>query len=130
MPPQTNPAEFVLELVNVDFASDRAAAKANLDRLHRRWKSLPASPLIKRIPAIRSEFELRIPKVSKSLLQVPLTLLHRSFIKSYRDVVAYGIRIAMYAGLAIMMGTVWLRLNTDQASIQPFVNAIVCTGTA
>ncbi|MCJ1339732.1 hypothetical protein MMC09_005022 [Bachmanniomyces sp. S44760] len=124
MPPQTNPAEFVLELVNVDFASDRAAAKANLDRLHRRWKSLPASPLIKRIPAIRSEFELRIPKVSKSLLQVPLTLLHRSFIKSYRDVVAYGIRIAMYAGLAIMMGTVWLRLNTDQASIQPFVNAI------
>lgn len=35
-----------------------------------------------------------------------LTLIHRSFIKSYRDVVAYGIRIAMYFGLAVMMGTV------------------------
>ena len=46
------------------------------------------------------------------------------FIKSYRDVVAYGIRIVMYVGLTVMMGTVWLRLDTDQPSIQPFVNAI------
>ncbi|KAI0480152.1 hypothetical protein GGR56DRAFT_671296 [Xylariaceae sp. FL0804] len=53
-----------------------------------------------------------------------VTLLHRSFVKSYRDVVAYGIRIAMYTGLAVMMGTVWLRLDTDQSSIIPFTNAI------
>lgn len=52
-------------------------------------------------------------------------LLHRSWIKSYRDVVAYGIRIVMYLGLAIMMGTVWLRLHPSQDYIQPFVNAIV-----
>lgn len=56
-----------------------------------------------------------------------MTLVHRAFIKSYRDVVAYGIRIAMYMGLAIMMGTVWLRLKTDQSEIQPFINAIVST---
>lgn len=36
----------------------------------------------------------------------------------------YGIRIAMYLGLAIMMGTVWLRLQSDQNYIQPFINAI------
>lgn len=53
------------------------------------------------------------------------TLLHRAFIKSYRDIVTYWIRLAMYMGLAMMMGTVWLRLETDQQSIQPFVNAIV-----
>ena len=77
-----------------------------------------------------------------------MTLLHRSFIKSYRDVVAYGIRFAMYfgkqprgggsfalecwvptanpcvTGLAVMMGTVWLRLSAEQASIIPFTNAI------
>lgn len=56
---------------------------------------------------------------------VTMTLLHRSFIKSYRDVVAYGIRIVMYLGLALMMGTVWLRIHTSQDYIQPFVNAIV-----
>ena len=29
-------------------------------------------------------------------------------------------------GLAIMMGTVWLRLHPSQDYIQPFINAIVC----
>jgi ABC-type multidrug transport system permease subunit len=28
------------------------------------------------------------------------------------------------AGLAIMIGTVWLRLGTNQADIQPFINSI------
>jgi len=31
----------------------------------------------------------------------------------------------MYTGLAIMMGTVWLRLGADQEHIQPFINTIV-----
>ena len=56
------------------------------------------------------------------------TLMHRSFIKSYRDIVAYGIRIAMYLGLAIMMGTVWLRLSPTQSNIQAFTNAIFFGG--
>lgn len=30
--------------------------------------------------------------------RITTALLHRSFIKSYRDVVAYGIRIVMYLG--------------------------------
>ncbi|KJK76855.1 hypothetical protein H634G_07897 [Metarhizium anisopliae BRIP 53293] len=64
--------------------------------------------------------EMRRP----SPLHLTVTLLHRSLIKSYRDVVAYGIRIAMYTGLAVMMGTVWVRLSPDQESIQPFINAI------
>ncbi|OQE87112.1 hypothetical protein PENNAL_c0020G08179 [Penicillium nalgiovense] len=50
-------------------------------------------------------------------------------IDRFRDVVAYGIRIAMYLGLAIIMGTVWLRLHTSQEYIQPFVNAIFFGGS-
>jgi ABC-type multidrug transport system permease subunit len=30
----------------------------------------------------------------------------------------------MYLGLAVMMGTVWLRLGSQQVDIQPFINAI------
>lgn len=33
-----------------------------------------------------------------STASITWSLLHRSFIKSYRDVVAYGIRIVMYLG--------------------------------
>lgn len=56
---------------------------------------------------------------------VVVPLLKRAFKKTYRDVLVYGIRYAMYIGLAIMMGTVWLRLKTQQEYIQPFINAIV-----
>jgi len=63
-----------------------------------------------------------------SALSTLLPLVHRSFIKSHRDIVAYGIRIAMYLGLAIMMGTVWLRLSPTQSNIQAFTNAIFFGG--
>lgn len=51
-------------------------------------------------------------------------LLHRSWIKAYRDIVAYWIRIIMYLGLAILMGTVFLRLKRTQNDIQPYINAL------
>lgn len=38
-------------------------------------------------------------------LRISAALLHRSFIKSYRDVVAYGIRIVMYLGTYSMPTT-------------------------
>lgn len=59
---------------------------------------------------------------------VPAVLLHRSWIKSYRDIMVYGIRIAMYLGLAIMMGTVFLRFKADQIYVQPYMNAIFFGG--
>jgi ABC-type multidrug transport system ATPase subunit len=135
VPLHINPAEFLLEAVNVDFARDRDLAGRRLDELHRGWNS---SDRAKQLSERRRQIEdqasasatagddLVISSQEKrpSFPSIILTLLHRSFIKSYRDVVAYGIRIAMYTGLAIMMGTVWVRLTPDQASIQPFINAI------
>lgn len=41
---------------------------------------------------------------------------------------AYGIRVAMYLGLAILMGTVFLRFKTEQSYIQPLINAIFFGG--
>ena len=56
------------------------------------------------------------------------TLMHRAFLKSFRDVTAYGIRAAMYLCLALLMGTVWLRLQPTDRNIQAFVNAIFFGG--
>lgn len=126
MPSQTNPAEHLLDITNSDFALDREQAQLNLDNLHATWKkqqhTVPSTSIEgKDQPAIAIlEKNSRRPNI----LTIISALLLRMFIKSYRDVVAYGIRIAMYMGLAIMMGTVWLRLPTTQDSIQPFINAI------
>ncbi|KFY32980.1 hypothetical protein V495_08544, partial [Pseudogymnoascus sp. VKM F-4514 (FW-929)] len=130
VPLQTNTAEFVLELMNVDFASDQAAARAQLDGMQAAWEESPMCIAIGTEIGIvaqkfnRGETASNTKGVQAGFLPVVLALLHRSFIKSYRDIVAYGIRIVMYLGLAIMMGTVWLRLGDDQRFIQPFINAI------
>lgn len=126
MPHRTNPAEFLLDITNVDFAIHQEAAKEGLRQMQYGWaNSRQARDVSDQIQATSTLAPPSVPDpYNKSFLAVVMTLVHRSFIKSYRDVVAYGIRIAMYAGLAIMMGTVWLRLGDNQSDIQPFINAI------
>ncbi|KAF2128401.1 ATP-binding cassette transporter-like protein [Dothidotthia symphoricarpi CBS 119687] len=131
MPMYTNPAEYLIQLVNTDFSQDQAKSNQQLAHLHTSWADSPtAAALTAKIHSVSNNPAPLTPSSNNSAnpLLIPLTLIHRSFIKSYRDVVAYGIRIAMYMGLAIMMGTVWLRLSPTQANIQAFTNAIFFGG--
>lgn len=131
VPLHVNPAEFLLDLVNIDFASEREEAVKALDDMQTAWQGSERS---KQLTAAVAEAEARGgEQVDTStaglggkpgLIGSTATLLHRSFVKSYRDVVAYGIRAAMYFGLAIMVGTVWVRLDAAQESIIPFINAL------
>ncbi|KAL8925378.1 MAG: hypothetical protein Q9172_002258 [Xanthocarpia lactea] len=129
IPLYTSPPEFLLDLSSSDFADDSHKADTNISKLHTDWRnSAGAETLASSISPSLAEkpgsTHLRKEKSHASFFAIVLALLHRSFIKSYRDVVAYGIRFAMYIGLAIMMGTVWLRLPETQSSIGPFTNAI------
>ncbi|KAL3463922.1 P-loop containing nucleoside triphosphate hydrolase protein [Aspergillus heterothallicus] len=128
VPPQTNPAEFILDMVSSDFVGDKPSAQDNVAKIQSAWTQSPESGRVAQQSAELAEKGSKKVTVDGTshpgLLSITFSLLHRLFIKSYRDVVAYGIRIVMYMGLAIMMGTVWLRLKTDQEYIQPFINAI------
>lgn len=128
VPQYVNPAEFLLEIVNTDFAQEKAAATQRLDNLQAAWQtSHRAKDTNSTIIAAEregSQFGNEATDNKPSMSSLTLTLFHRSFIKSYRDVVAYGIRLAMYLGLAILVGTVWFRLVPDQESIQPFIIAL------
>ena len=64
------------------------------------------------------------PYYRASVIKQSLVLLYRLSLKSSRDVIAYGVRLAMYMGLAHMMGTVWLRLDKNQDKIEPSINAM------
>lgn len=127
IPIHTNPAEFLLELMNVDFSTD-GSLNNRLEDIHKSWVQSPKSLELSEQLAVSIRNADPLPAFRQSKRNFPIILMilvHRSFIKSYRDVVAYGIRIAMYVGLAIMMGTVWLRLHNDQDDIQPYINAVV-----
>ena len=130
VPIHVNPPEHLLEITSTDFLlGEDVDASSRVHRLQHNWEqsaqaktllaSLPSTQAADKDAGLTSESGSRSP-----FLTITLALLHRSFIKSYRDVVAYGIRFAMYLGLAVMMGTVWLRLPPTQSSIQPFINAI------
>ncbi|TAQ83965.1 hypothetical protein B7494_g7711 [Chlorociboria aeruginascens] len=127
IPLHTNPAEFLLDLMNVDFALDQSTAYNRLSNIQQGWaSSFLADAISEQIERVmtRPEALPHSEPSRKGFVIVLMTLVHRAFVKSYRDVVAYGIRVAMYTGLSIMMGTVWVRLKTDQSNIQPFINAI------
>ena len=135
IPLYTNPAEHIIDLVNTDFARNRNEVHQQLDFIRTSWSnsSLATATLARLTEEISgnstsTENDAEVEGESAGALAIVLALIHRSFIKSYRDIVAYGIRIAMYMGLAIMMGTVWLRLSPDQGNIQSFINAIFFGG--
>jgi len=139
IPVQTNPAEFLLELINTDFNTN-SESKVDLATIHNSWQTSPAQQTLHltltnssshKGPShltTESNHNHQQPHQKSFHLDLPLILLHRNFIKSHRDLLAYGTRIAMYIGLAIMMGTVWLRLPYTQSSIQPFINALFFGG--
>ncbi|KAJ1323031.1 ATP-binding cassette subfamily G (WHITE) member 2 [Microdochium nivale] len=136
VPLYMNPAEFIIDLVNTDFIHDHAEVEEHLSKVHHSWQQSPlALALITELAADMDFRPMGSDKADAEMLgetaggvAILLALIQRSLIKSYRDVFAYGIRIAMYMGLAIMMGTVWLRLSPSQGNIQSFINAIFFGG--
>jgi hypothetical protein len=103
MPLQMNPAEFVLELMNVDFAIHQDRAQERLKQMQKGWQiSGQAKYVTTEIATMNRTTKggvLGNGKQSRAnFFVVVLALLHRSFIKSYRDIVVYGVRIAMYTG--------------------------------
>jgi hypothetical protein len=107
MPLQINPAEFILDLVSSDFAINRrGAADVKLEDIHSAWSNSSEARVvdseIRRL--VESEEKVGDEQLMAENLSGPnplnvvLSLLHRSWIKSRRDVVAYGIRIIMYLG--------------------------------
>lgn len=129
IPQFCNPSEYVLDLINTDFSSDDSIDTvkylADLFKNHSPQLSEAKyeggdSSSVSNMVAYKG--------VAKRNMRSTIILLKRSFIKSGRDILAYHVRIVMYFGLAILMGTVWLRLSSHQRNIQPFINAIFFSG--
>ncbi|ORY87663.1 putative ABC transporter [Protomyces lactucae-debilis] len=119
VPQHVSPIEFALDLVNSDFGSTHARLLQEAC-----CNAAQTAPRLK-----KGSDSIYLPnETSRSAWHATLVLLQRSWIKSYRDIVAYWIRVVMYAALGVLMGTVWLRLPAEEQSIQPFISAIFFGG--
>lgn len=117
MPPYINPAEYVLDLINTDFQGDSSV----LDDLVSKWNSGD-------VHKVGTESVQLTETTTINEMKNILILIARSLTKARRDILTYYVRLVMYLGLAILMGTVWLRLQNGQKNIQPFINAIFFSG--
>ncbi|KAF2158337.1 hypothetical protein M409DRAFT_71691 [Zasmidium cellare ATCC 36951] len=128
VPPFTNPAEHILAYANTGFGQTLPVVR----NAWLRSSQIQTTNTEMEYANVKASIEPQVPDqqsyVRPGFVVITKTLIHRAFIKSYRDVVAYGIRMAMYLGLAIMMGTIWIRLRPVQENIQALTNAIFFSG--
>jgi hypothetical protein len=106
IPTNTNPAEFLLDIVSADFNSSKEMAQERVQVIQTAWIESAASEAVNgkvldraRLAAKEGDNALIDDLARPGALPITSALLHRLFIKSYRDVVAYGIRIVMYLGM-------------------------------
>lgn len=100
----TNPAEFLLDIISADFGNSGGRAVERVRKIQSAWaESGDANVVAKQVEEqarLAQKAHLSSEVLSRpGPLRITAALLHRSFIKSYRDVVAYGIRIVMYLGM-------------------------------
>lgn len=107
IPGNVNPTEFLLDAVSSDFSASDEDAHVRVLDIQDAWAQSPeACSLVEGIQSSANSMD----KSEKygigfsdrpSTIFIILTLLHRSLIKSFRDVVAYGIRVVMYLGMLL-----------------------------
>lgn len=95
LPRHTNPAEWLLELVDTSFSRDQAAGLARLNRITLGWEERVRHGESSSTPFPQTQTYLPLSR-SRVKYTRPFTLLHRMWLKSYRDVLAYWLRVAMY----------------------------------
>ncbi|KAK5240600.1 hypothetical protein LTR16_010426, partial [Cryomyces antarcticus] len=92
IPLYMNPAEFIIDFVNTDFARDRKEIDQQLNMVHSSWhKSALATATVSELqeemsrPPSENTAEPEQQNSTVDKLKIPIVLIHRSFIKSYRD---------------------------------------------
>lgn len=128
IPQRANPAEFILELLNIDFSDAPPTSSQSITKLQSLWRlsSCRQRILDSILTCERATCDVLVESASRpSLASHIVTLIHRNFLKAYRDAMAYNLRLLMYTGLGLLMGTIWLRLDRNQDSIQLLVNALI-----
>jgi hypothetical protein len=90
--------------VSSDFSALTDDADARVQQIQSAWKGSTDAQAVtqkinERLHMAEKEMAVVVDELARAgTIKIITALLHRSFIKSYRDVVAYGIRIVMYLG--------------------------------
>eukprot|EP00298_Acanthocystis_sp_HF-20_P005623 c15728_g1_i2.p1 GENE.c15728_g1_i2~~c15728_g1_i2.p1 ORF type:complete len:628 (-),score=145.66 c15728_g1_i2:74-1957(-) len=125
-PEYTNPADFVLFLVNTDFIEKKETSDEYTTVLVEGYvKSELRENLIKDIDSIEPDNATQETTkiIANSLFHQIWYLTKRAILVAGRDISMYWARLAMYILMAILMGTTWFRLENKQKGVQDRLSA-------
>ncbi|KDN36243.1 P-loop containing nucleoside triphosphate hydrolase protein [Tilletiaria anomala UBC 951] len=114
-PSHTNPADHMMSLVNSDFTSKDQApdglVKGNSHAFAEAWRLHPwskyASPEVQSKPPSSSRTR---GNALSHFFKATLLLSQRNLLNYSRNLLAYGVRFAMYIGMGVLLATVWVNL--------------------
>ncbi|KAJ7806621.1 P-loop containing nucleoside triphosphate hydrolase protein [Mycena leptocephala] len=120
----TNPSDHAMNFLNNDFAGAARREAYTGARAFRQFylSTNPSLPeIVLRPEGSRS---LLVPEaedgkagVLTTLFWNTMVLSQRTAVNYSRNLLAYGVRAGMYAGMGLMLATIWIQLGTDDSTI-------------
>lgn len=132
VPQHANPADVALDVFNTDFLASPAQRETHVDEFATRWAEYASTHGLVREKDehetlggdYADDCEPRLVRRRKGLAHGVARNLHRTAILMERNVLnysrnllAYGVRIAMYVGMGVMLATIWVNLAQTSAKV-------------
>ncbi|GAA96982.1 uncharacterized protein L969DRAFT_90390 [Mixia osmundae IAM 14324] len=115
LPPYANPVDLAMDLINTDFGTEDRNAAIAMTQLSQSRKiaheEVPVTALPETTHGHRQTYLCQPLRTTGLLMQ-------RQMVNYSRNILAYGIRLAMFAGMGAMLALIWIRLGTDSGKIQ------------
>ncbi|KAJ6542947.1 P-loop containing nucleoside triphosphate hydrolase protein [Mycena capillaripes] len=120
----TTPSDHAMNFLNDDFAEATGREASKNARAFRQFY-LSKSPSLPEIKShgdvsgslVASEAEHGRAGLLGTLWWNTVVLSERTTVNYSRNLLAYGVRAGMYAGMGFMLATIWIRLGTNDSTI-------------
>lgn len=116
-PQFSNPADIVAELVNTDFNKEESMdveegrCVSRLTSLVEAWKKHESDEQQSKYESVSQSLKSHANDSVLDFASKTYTLLERNFLNYSRNLLAYGVRMAMYIGLGVLLATIWVNLK-------------------
>ena len=119
VPLHYNPCDLYLQMTNTDFVENRETGNANVDALIEAFaKSQDFENIQNRISLVKGlEGNMNSSGYANGFVHQTGVLIRRGFLNAAKNPIAYWVRVIMYAALAFMIGSTWLRMGLDQTKV-------------
>ncbi|KAG9039437.1 hypothetical protein FRB95_010726 [Tulasnella sp. JGI-2019a] len=128
VPQHSNPTDHALELANTEFMLDSAQRTKHVETLASSWSNYANAHSDELgLNGVESDMNTKEGSINEGILgfakqrrlvgrslrtswHQTVILIERNMINYARNLLAYGIRLAMYVGMGVMLATIWVNL--------------------